>query len=373
MLEKLTVIIPTYNREQFALRSIQYWKSSRAIVHILDGSAVESVILRDAAMETDTVHYHFIPDSFKERLKIASGLITTKYAILCADDEFMIFTGISSCMDFLDNNKDYQQCVGRVLSFQRTFLNSVTLSPIKSRHRFHHVDQENPLDRISYHISNFNVTTIYGVHTAPSLRACLNVASSLITANPYAFETVFELVAASMGKSKVLPYLSWLRSTENKPVNANNFNRHDSISTWFSNQANSDQVSQMFSLLEGHLAQEFPYASKAEASLAIKTAMDNRIKNFDRESHISVPEAKVIFRFSKKLYRIYKKISFTNLVKISSKKKYLLLFIHKIAKKEGIVIIDKQELLEIFNLIINSDRLYTEAQKKVKMKVKYVN
>ena len=36
--EKVSVIIPTYNRQNYAIRQLNYWSETGVCVHVLDGS-----------------------------------------------------------------------------------------------------------------------------------------------------------------------------------------------------------------------------------------------------------------------------------------------------------------------------------------------
>ena len=38
VLEKLSIVIPTYDRHDFVRRQISYWSSSPVTIHIVDGS-----------------------------------------------------------------------------------------------------------------------------------------------------------------------------------------------------------------------------------------------------------------------------------------------------------------------------------------------
>jgi len=52
--------------------------------------------------------------------KLAQGLqsVSTPYSVICAEDDFIVPTGIKECMDFLENNQDYFSAHGRYINHQ---------------------------------------------------------------------------------------------------------------------------------------------------------------------------------------------------------------------------------------------------------------
>ena len=57
MLKDLSIVIPTYNRQQYALRNIHYWSNRGPEIHVLDGSALP---VRDELLSSvgPNIHYH---------------------------------------------------------------------------------------------------------------------------------------------------------------------------------------------------------------------------------------------------------------------------------------------------------------------------
>lgn len=231
-LDKVSIVIPTYSRPFYAMRAIEFWSAYSATVYILDGSGLplsESFLRKT----DDNIKYiHSCGTSLNSRLKAVVNLINTEYVMLCSDDEFMPPSGIRKMVEFLDENMDFNSCCGRSVGFWK-FGNKVALLPIKSQHKHHTLDQNDAQDRVFYHMDNFNVTTIYGLHRKMSFLYCLNNSMRHNYSSPYVAETLFEFFSALYGKSKVLPELTWLRSFENEPINSSSFNRKINISTWF--------------------------------------------------------------------------------------------------------------------------------------------
>ena len=76
MLKDLSIVIPTYNRQQYALRNIHYWSNRGPEIHVLDGSAVP---VRDELLSSvgPNIHYHHWPISMIGRISKVREVLTT--------------------------------------------------------------------------------------------------------------------------------------------------------------------------------------------------------------------------------------------------------------------------------------------------------
>jgi len=100
LLSKLTIVIPTYNRQSYALRNMRYWSGRGAIVHVIDGSPV-TISKDDLVGLADNIHYHHHPNSLYERFKYSLQLIRTDYSALLSDDEFFLPSASEVCINEL--------------------------------------------------------------------------------------------------------------------------------------------------------------------------------------------------------------------------------------------------------------------------------
>ena len=97
MLEKLTVVVPCYGRQDFLLRQCAYWHGTGARLIIVDGS--ERALppsTQDLMAGLGDVQYLHAHISMMERLKLAADRLETPYAILLGDDEFLLYAGLAS-------------------------------------------------------------------------------------------------------------------------------------------------------------------------------------------------------------------------------------------------------------------------------------
>ncbi len=242
-LSELTIVIPTFNRQSFAIRNMHYWSDRLVKVIVIDGSQRPIPAEKLSSLSKYITYIHLnLP--FNERVLFATELLTTKYAMLCCDDEFQVPSGIVKCIDFLENNQDYYQCCGRVIRFSpRKYC--IRLDADKLNHKSHFVNQEHWEERVTYHVAPIITSTIYGVHRVDSFRHCVKYSMNYDYGNPYPQETLFEFAAAAFGKSRVIPSVTWLRSAECDPVITKGWERKESISDWYDNRENEKKISAM--------------------------------------------------------------------------------------------------------------------------------
>ena len=120
LLSQLTVVIPTYNRPLELERSIEYWRDTPVTVHILDGSDKPWFPVGDI-LETSKLFYHHLPllvgedwrKNYFRRIRTAGNLFSTKYAVLCGDDDFFTISGLFETIAQLESDMDIDAIVGR--------------------------------------------------------------------------------------------------------------------------------------------------------------------------------------------------------------------------------------------------------------------
>ena len=219
-LQQVTVIIPTYQRPIFLRRNLKFWSMTNASIIVADGSPTSELSHLENEIKID---YFRSSDSMELRLAEAAARTKTNYAIITGDDEIMLPESLAILQKFLDNNSDHISCIGRCVSFEKKDIpksNSsyLLLRPDKIGQATHQVNQISPTERMIYHISNYQVSTFYSLHSTSYLRSILERISSNRISSPYGAELLFEIAAAEAGKSSVLSVPSWLRSNEKVPV-----------------------------------------------------------------------------------------------------------------------------------------------------------
>jgi len=212
LLSRLTLVIPTYKRQSYALRNMRYWSGRGSTVHVVDGSplAIAASELRGLA---GNINYHHLPVSLVERIKHSLGLINTEYAALMGDDEFFIPSALEACIRELETQAELVSCMGRCIKFGYT-PKVVTGELAYSEMENYSILQDDPVDRMVAHMNPYTCSTIYSVVRSPVWqRSMMTLTRKKFPAFAIG-EYQFELAVCYQGKSKVIPELMWLRSAE---------------------------------------------------------------------------------------------------------------------------------------------------------------
>ncbi|MEM7069998.1 MAG: TIGR00180 family glycosyltransferase [Pseudomonadota bacterium] len=217
MLEKLTLVIPTYNRQAFALRNMNYWSNKPVTIITMDGSQ-KPIPESELSLMGSNISYHHAPHSLAKRLSMALPLIKTPYVALYGDDEFFLPDGLEACIQFLDGKPDYVACCGQVIGFRpergsiRGFGRYPKLEGLN-------IDNPSGVERIVRHMGNYVPSHVYAVsRTKPWIEAVKCFASRDFRVLAIG-ELQIEMCLSYAGKSRALPHVMWLRSYgETKPI-----------------------------------------------------------------------------------------------------------------------------------------------------------
>jgi glycosyltransferase domain-containing protein len=218
LLSKLTIVIPTFNRPEYVIRSIRYWSDYDVTVHVLDGSKVpiEGQLFSKLG---SNINYHHLPIGLMERLYKSINLVDTEYSMMIPDDEFFIPSALESCIKEMKKNHEIVSCAGSAISFRvrdKEVIGNVIYPKLKD----HSIMYDSPLERSVYHMSNYVPSTIFSVMRSDIWKKSIR---SLSYKNYEVFvravgELQFEITSSYLGKCKVIDELMWLRSFENIPI-----------------------------------------------------------------------------------------------------------------------------------------------------------
>ena len=215
LLSKLTLIVPTYNRQDYVLRNMRYWSGRGPTLHILDGS-VTPISTSDLSGLNENIHYHYLPISVFQRLGHSLDLVKTKYCMLMGDDDLFIPSGLEACIKQLESVEDLVSCMGRCLSFLPGS-NEVKGWVDSTEMKGYSILQEDPIERMVFHMNPYTCSTIYSVVQTPVWKLAMTSWTKKRFQVLNLDELQFELGVCYLGKSKVNEDLMLLRSHENPP------------------------------------------------------------------------------------------------------------------------------------------------------------
>ena len=217
-LNKLTIIIPTYNRRKYVLRAMRYWSGKGPTVLVLDGSdqPIDSKELKSIG---NNILYKYFPNGKDpiERLKFGINFVHTDYTMLHADDELFLPSGLVNCIKEIEK-ENLVCCLGRCLQidYKDNKLVAVPWTPLHASFGNYSLLEEHSEQRIIKHMFPYLCSTIYGVTKTNIWKK-----NWIFTENNKwhtLIEIIYEIISAFQGKSKVIDSISWIRSDENEPI-----------------------------------------------------------------------------------------------------------------------------------------------------------
>jgi glycosyltransferase domain-containing protein len=212
-IRNLSIVIPTYNRPHFIMRSITFWSSIGVKLYILDGSKDFNPLCKNLP---ENVYYFHKPIPFLDRLRFVYPMIETEYSTLMPDDEFFLPSTIKKCISVIENN-DIVSCGGQCIRFEKNRTN-ISYSLIYTKLRSYNFLQDNGITRMQAHMLDYTPSTLYSVMKTETWKKCMTLMTKRIVDVYSMLEIEFEMAATFHGKCMTLPDVLWLRSNENKPI-----------------------------------------------------------------------------------------------------------------------------------------------------------
>ena len=209
LLEKLTIVIFTYNRHQYLKRSLAYWSNYNVKLVILDGSDKK---FENPKLKLKNIRYIHNTNGLYDRLLNSVKHIDTEFMILAADDEFYLPSALCSCINFLMKDNTYSSCGGRAIGFGFDNKKNIFGKQIYQKLKNLTLNQKSSKARITNHFSNYVPAHFYSVIKSNNWKKiCPHVFKQ-----KYDFfgsiELQVEFLIILSGKSKIISELMWMRS-----------------------------------------------------------------------------------------------------------------------------------------------------------------
>jgi glycosyltransferase domain-containing protein len=214
-LSDLTVIIPTWSRQDYVLRQFLFWSTSAVRLIVVDGSDTP-LTDRVRSMVSDHPRFTYLhdPRSFAERLRYVGENLSTKYAVMLGDDEFHLPSGLRSAIRILDYEEDLVGCMGQVLSFSpldgyRRCLFSRAYPGMAN----FSVRHEEPNERVLAAMDPYTMATCYAVLRTPVWQQSWGSVGGY--SSGVAAEMQQAIAVHLLGPFRSHDAVQWLRSVEN--------------------------------------------------------------------------------------------------------------------------------------------------------------
>lgn len=206
LLEKMTLIIPTYNRHQHLKKLLNYYVQQKTPLSflILDSSNAEVLAQNAQLCEAmgDSVKHVSYDSSIQVATKLLNGLqqVSTPFCGFCADDDLVFIDGIVAAIEFLQSHDDYVSADGIYLNFYTTGSNL----NVKLEYSTRGIQAEDPGARL-FQLCQKYESLFYGVFRTHD---AVNIFSGVAQNTSLHYQELFQAVAALLiGKSKRLPII----------------------------------------------------------------------------------------------------------------------------------------------------------------------
>lgn len=216
-LSMLTVVIPSYCRQDFIIRQCAHWYGQGAALVIMDGSPDPlSCQIQKVISDLDGINYVHLNVNLVDRLQYASTLIKTPFTVMCGDDEFLLASGVSNAISLLEQDQDLVACIGQSLHFYLSDNGSkCKYGPGYDTHRYT-VRQDSINDRLKASVKNYNAATCYAV-TRSSVW-CKSWGNLQKYSSGWVLELEHAFTTYIWGKLGSVDDYYWMRSSENPPA-----------------------------------------------------------------------------------------------------------------------------------------------------------
>jgi len=208
MLNKITLLIPTHNRHSHLERTLNYYKKSDIKIIVVDSTKIPFALKNKFKID----YYHYPECYYSEKLCKTIQKVKTPYVLMCPDDDFIIASTISKCINFLEEHKDYSSAQGHWFRF-RVIKGITSFWPSLSyllKLKFD-VNGETPEKRMKQ-LMTIYVPLIYCVHRTENLTNAFRIIKKFNgQLNFNLLEHLIGLVSVINGKHKILPILYFVR------------------------------------------------------------------------------------------------------------------------------------------------------------------
>ncbi|WP_434772088.1 TIGR00180 family glycosyltransferase [Pseudomonas entomophila] len=110
---RLTVVLITHNRPAFLRRTLHYYRDYPASLLVLDSSSQVDATLQADFPHVEYLHLpQFAYTGLQDKLAYGVERIKTPFMTFAADDDFLLFDGMTQSVAFLQAHPDYGVCHG---------------------------------------------------------------------------------------------------------------------------------------------------------------------------------------------------------------------------------------------------------------------
>ena len=285
--DNFSLVIPTYNREKYLRRILSYFAKHNyeCKIVIADSSFEEKKILNqrvvDSFSQLQIKYLSFHPDvSPFQKFADAISSVTTKYCVMCADDDFITPNSMKKCIDFLERNPEFTAVGGYYYDFlalkqsnrKKTFFWRKYLFSSENIENYMTITSPEPKDRLSIHFTNY-FPTIYYIHQTDFLQMIYK--EILQNTSDVRFgEILLDMLTIIHGKIQTLDILYGARES----IVTSSTSTYSRLSHFINNGTYDEKFQKFRECLVNHLIEK-QEISVQDAEKIINDGMESYIQN----------------------------------------------------------------------------------------------
>jgi glycosyltransferase domain-containing protein len=287
---KTPILLLSLNRPQYLDRIHSYYQKRNYDHHLIiaDGSKKQWL----GAESFNGIYLHLPSMSFAERLNAGLEQSEADFVALCADDDFLVPSGLEACVEFLRNNPDYSCVHGQ---YRRFVINENKINYTQKYAAAISLDDNDPIKRTRKAFVPKYIPHVFAVHRRKNFERILACREMNDFEYIFNFEMLLTFSSIMNGKAQRLPVIYNFREMENIKIGINN------------NNSNIDKINRALDKCNSYLkflAED--QIKKSNFFEIINMATDNLLKyhvaNYNRSSKDNLREKKsnnLIFYLSK--------------------------------------------------------------------------
>ena len=230
-LGRLTILVPTRERQDFLIRLVAVWGGTPVRLVLVDGSDHPvSATHREVIESAENVSYVHSALSYPERMKLAGSFVSTPYAVLSGDDEFLLPAGLTVAIRLLDQDPGLAGCVGQCLRFFPTRRSHRLMFEMGYPYWRYRRDEDSAEQRILHAMDGYNAATCYAVLRSDVWTESWGSVDQWACPAPTEVQQAVAVLAR--GRFTTVDELFWLRSEENPTLDLAERRRLTLVEWW---------------------------------------------------------------------------------------------------------------------------------------------
>jgi glycosyltransferase domain-containing protein len=240
-LSQLTLIIPTYNRQNYVARQIAYLSNWNVATLIMDGSEKDlSIEMRETLELYPHIQYQNIKESYVSRVSIAASRVKTPYVACLADDDTYLPTGLLEAIDILQKNPTSVTCMGLAAGIDRIYRKTYSFK-YGANLKNYTIESNNFVDRVIGGMQNYRPATPYAVYRTEIFRKIWIPRTTISCLEAVEYENAIRTYF--YGNQLVTKSVYWLRSFETQPIASQiDGDRSLTFSDWYTSASFKHEV-----------------------------------------------------------------------------------------------------------------------------------